>query len=433
MRCQKRYRKPLNSSTLDALFRIKGKTKNLMNDVFYETAPQNVITPNDDLYEKQEIAAFRNQLINTIDSIQPRIDFLEKIINSKEGKSSISEIPLSDLSSFESNFRSFQRTFQQMHERSIETSKKVQNLSLRAQTTTTIATPKHFKPVNDEFLALKDEFNQSLKCIVTLTNNINKKIRQNDLMIKSFKTNNKEGAISNFDKQLMKADELNYKNHKTISELNEYVSEMIFNNEKFMLDKFENELLEAEDLVNELEFVMDNNLTTASEKIKKLQSDKFNLQNSFNSITEQINEEMNNRLKNTQWKINKFLERNDQVCQEINSDLKANFEKLSFDLSTKPAKSIFHQRLEEKQIEELDLLIQRMDDLKRKILDNTSPPPELIDKECQVETDILEIFDFIDEEEDEYLDEEHSKLVLASVDGKLLQVLCYPDTGTYEI
>ncbi|OHT05214.1 hypothetical protein TRFO_27161 [Tritrichomonas foetus] len=427
-----------NKNIVNRIF-VNKKHVKMETGVFAETAPppQSLINATDDYFENRQILAFQDQLLSTIDAVQPRIQSLENTIRSAEKSFSASS---GEAESFlNTTLSELQTDMPELHETSIKLSRKIQNLSLKAQTATTIAAPKQLRPIHEEFFAFKDEFDQSLKNIATLTKNLNNKIDKHNVLIKKFQENS--NSVKRLDQKIDRIMNHNKENAKLIEELKINMASETSKSRSPIVDKFEQSLTDAENLVSELEILVDKGLANSNETIVKLQSDKFDIQSSFENLTNEIDSIIQDRINGLHSKINRLTEKSDNVYNTLNSNLTIGLDKVTSDVSLSPIMTILDKIEEKHEAEELDILMEKIDRLKQGIRNHTYDVPDDSDSES-TEIEVIEISDSDDysddnndnkkdtnEEED---DDDPCKTCYKMVNGKKIRYYCFPRDWTYE-
>lgn len=346
------------------------------NGLFAETAPppQSIINIIDNGPNNQQISFFNDMIFSAFDTIQPRLDSIERSLKLAEKNK---KGPLFDTSSkLNSSLVDLQSTMPNLHDNSIILSRRIQNLSSKAQNTATIAGPKRIRPVIDDFTSLKIEFDQSLKHITTLTENFNKKIEKLNEFNK--KTSKQIKSLKKLQKDIEKTNSANQRNSQIIDELREKIINQAKTERSELINNFDQTLTEAENLVKELEDLAEQGLNDTNKTIVKLTSEKFDIQTSFESLSTEIENSMNNRVKELRSRVSKNIERSDLSRQKIDLELSSNLDKIMDDINDSPAFSFLDQIEQDQEAEELENLLNRIENLKKEVTELNPPKLETV-------------------------------------------------------
>lgn len=399
------------------------------NDLFAETAPPpQTVKVTEEYPENRQFLTFNDQILSAFNSIQPRIDSLEKSLKLTE-KNSLG--PVFDTSSkINSTLLDLHASMPSIHDKSIQLSRRIQNISLKAQESTTIAAPKRLRPIIEDFCSLKTEFNQSLKHISIITEKLNQKIEKLNVLIKRATKESKSLKSLKFD--LEKSISSNKRNSQIIDELKVRVIDQSRNERSELINHFEQSLIEAENLVKELEDLAEEGLNSSNKTLVKLVNEKLDIQSSFDSLSSEIDNLMNNRIIEIRSKIAKNTEKNDIFSQKIDAHLSNSLDKIIDDATRSPALTLLDQVEQKQEIEELQELLDRIDDLKKKIINHEFDPPSKIEQ--MISQNFNKITGEInneDSDEEDY-NENYLKTVTAEIDGKKRKISCFKN-GTFEI
>lgn len=394
------------------------------NNLFAETAPppQSIKISNDYL-DDQQISAFKEQLLSTFNKIQPKIDLLEKSLKTTE--KNVYGLSSDNNSELNLDLKDLQENIPDVHQISIILSRKIQNISLKAQEASTIAAPKRIRPIIDEFYTFKMDFDQSLKNITKLTQNLHEKIEKMDLLIKSVSEDSK--SLQLFKTDIEKAILANKQNSKIIDELKEKLIIQARNDRSKILNDFDQSLTEAEYLVTELESLAEQGLDNSNETFMKLQNDKFDIQTSFDSLSNEIEKTMNMRINELRSRIEKNSQKNDIYFQTYDASLTNDLDRIIEYAADSPAITLLDQIEENKQIEELDALISRIEKLKYGIIHHKYDSPKSLSNITENISKELE-----NKKDQMVLNGRNAQIITAVIDGEKKKVFCF-ENGTFEI
>lgn len=384
------------------------------NGLFADTAPPpQTVKVTEEYIEDRQIFTFNEQILSAFDSIQPKIDSLERSLKQTE-KHSLSPI-FNTSSKLSSSLLDLQASMPNIHDKSINLSRRIQNISLKAQESATIAAPKRLKPIIEDFNSLKIEFNQSLKHISIFTENLNEQIEKVNEILKKASEDSK--MLKSLKIDIEKSKSANKKNSQMIDELKEKIINQSRNERLQLISNFEQSLIEAENLVDELESLAEKGLDNSNKTIVKLNSEKFDIQSSFESLSKDIENSMNDRISEIQSKIERNSEKSEHSLKKIDLKLASSLDKIVDRATRSPALSLLDKIEQKKQNEELEDLLNRIDSLKQKIheLDPPNKMEQLISQ------------DLNEKEEDN-----HVKIFTTVIDGKKKKISCF-ENGTFEI
>lgn len=384
------------------------------NGLFADTAPPpQTVKVTEEYIEDRQIFTFNEQILSAFDSIQPKIDSLERSLKQTE-KHSLSPI-FNTSSKLSSSLLDLQASMPNIHDKSINLSRRIQNISLKAQESATIAAPKRLKPIIEDFNSLKIEFNQSLKHISILTENLNEQIEKVNEILKKASEDSK--MLKSLKIDIEKSKSANKKNSQMIDELKEKIINQSRSERLQLISNFEQSLIEAENLVDELESLAEKGLDSSNKTIVKLNSEKFDIQSSFESLSKDIENSMNDRISEIQSKIERNSEKSEHSLKKIDLKLASSLDKIVDRATRSPALSLLDKIEQKKQNEELEDLLNRIDSLKQKI--HELDPPNKMEQ-------------LISQDMNEKEEDNHVKIFTTVIDGKKKKISCF-ENGTFDI
>ena len=326
--------------------------------IFAETAPiNNILVVN----KPQEIIvdALKDDLIANLDQIEPRIktlkDTLDQIIVQADAASKNIG---SDLSKEVTNLLP---NVSNIHNISIQTSRRIQSLGLNQQTVSTLSVPKQLRPVHDEFFAFKEEFDTSLKNVASLSRSITQRIDMLSATFDSLKDipKNIEKSLEEVSLQLEKT----ASNTKKIEELRCSIEQEINQSHASILDQFDSKIKEAETLVDELNEKANEGLNSSTLMGEQLQTEKFDMKTSFQDLLIEMQKTTNDKLDDAKKRIEKENIDTSAEINDLHEELSQELNELTQDQSEYGVTSLLDEIEKEKEMSELEQLIERFNNL----------------------------------------------------------------------
>lgn len=375
--------------------------------IFGATEAPGVINPNDFGSDAMQLTAFQDQLTQMIDSVQPRLASIERKVSQSQTMKSTGSTNIS--SDLQSKLKEIQTKIPDIHNISVQLSRKAQNLSLNYQTVSSIGAPKLLKPIQDNFFALKEEFDQSLKNIATLSKNLSNKMDLLGSTIESMRSVPK--SIEKLKKDLKQMQESTIKNADQLEQMKQSLIDNIDQVNDGIAQKFESQIKDAENLIASLEKQTTEGLSGSSKTSTQLQNEKFDIRTSFDSLSTEIDKQMDDRLRGLHAKVKKASEQSLSMIESIQSDLSRQLDLVTEETSTCNHYTIFDEIQQEKELTEADELITRINNLKEAINNSDFTPVN------------------IDNDTDQYTENNLDEYQVM-IGGRKTTVHCHPD-GTF--
>lgn len=168
-------------------------------------------------------------------------------------------------------------------------------------------------------------------------------------------------------------------------------------------------------------------LDNSNETFMKLQNDKFDIQTSFDSLSNEIEKTMNMRINELRSRIEKNSQKNDIYFQTYEASLTNDLDRIIEYAADSPAITLLDQIEENQQIEELDALISRIEKLKYGIIHHKYDSPKSLSNITENISKELE-----NKKDQMVLNGRNAQIITAVIDGEKKKVFCF-ENGTFEI
>lgn len=340
--------------------------------IFLETAPppDSLISANEQPppVDSRQILSFQDQLLSLLEPIEGKIKTVDERIKRTYTNRDYNSKGIAD--ELNMRLKDAQSKMSRVHEITVNLSRKIQAISLSNQTATTLAAPKQVKPIQDEFFQLKDEFDDSLKNIATLSRNLTAKIDNKNCQIERIKTVGTEAQ--KIQSQIKDLKRINEKNKDQISEMqNEMERKLSELTEKLKME-FETQIDDAEKLIEKLDQETEEGLSRSSKTVSRFQEQKFDIKTSFDAISDEIQKRMTSQLDALHEKIQKLERAGIQTVEDFQNGLTRDLDALAEESATVLRNSMLDDIEYEKELAQIETLLAEIDDLKSQI-ENEKP------------------------------------------------------------
>lgn len=338
--------------------------------IFAETAPTRGLIVKQPVEELQ-IDALKDDLKQSLDEIQPRIESLKELCNTA-------------IQSSQSNTKNvgvdLQREIDQIiprmeaiHTTSIKTSRRIQSLGLNQQTVGMLSIPKQLRPVHDEFFQFKEEFDTSLKNVATLSRSITSKIDLHNGAMESLKSI--PAAINENLEQITKQQEICSSIGQLIDQMKQKLSQDIIQEHQTVLNQFEDKIQKSDRLVKELETKADDGLVSTTQITEQIQTEKFDIKNSFEDLMKEIENTAFTKLDDMKSKVELSNKETMAKINELQTQLTNELEEISHCQTDSNVLSLLDEIEKQKEMSELEALIERFNELEKLAKEPISRPP----------------------------------------------------------
>ena len=354
----------------------------------------------DEVFDPTLLQTLKMDLLSTFDSLSPKVEQLEKtfsrsLSNLQSNKNKVN---------FNADYQldSIKTQLKNMHNISIELSRKVQALSLKLQTSSALAAPKLLRPINESFCDFKEEFDMSLKNLAKLSNNITEKSHNLKSTFKRFQSIPKD--IDNLNDQIINLADKCLKNENRINEIQENSLKLISQMENSVCFDITNNINEAEELLSKMNEATLKGYSQADSFLQKVQTTKESIQNSFKNLTSEIEHATSIRIQKLNLDIENATKKGNQVIDDIQKELSEQFDLILKYDNTEPEDTVYDQIEQAREESEIIELINRLDQLQEKLQNLESSTSN---------------------------DEEEVEIYTKEIDGKTVKFICNPQTGTF--
>ena len=325
--------------------------------VFKDTAPTQTITDID----YTNIENLREDMLNSLEAMEPRIDSLQQTFDQliKQSDNSSQGIGSDVLN----QINQILPRMQNIHSNSINTSRKIQALSLNQQTVQTLSIPKQMRPVHDEFFAFRDEFDLSLKNVASLSRNLTQKFDSISSTIDPIKDLPK--SIDETLNDMLKEHQKTKENNQFISHAKADLFQEIRKSQQSLVQLFEQKIGLAETIVNEMVDKADNGVDNSEKMKKKLKQQQTDVNESFNNLLTEIQKTTGSKLDDLEKSITRMNEDSKKEIKKLRLQFDAEFNQLEQIPIPETNYSEVDETEKEKEISELEILIERFDRLYR--------------------------------------------------------------------
>jgi hypothetical protein len=294
-----------------------------------------------------------------------------------------------------------------VRQNSIHLARRVQALSLSAQTAGTLAGPQQLRPVQDEFFSLRNDLDQSLKNIASLSRSLTAKLSKTSCQLDSVRPipNAQQSAQG----ELRELQTQNGRNLHIVQSVQQKLWKMLETSSEQLRSEFEKELNETEAFIQTLEDQSNEGVSASSAKAAKIQTEKMDMRTSFDAIAQQVAKSMELRLDSLRKSIQSAETKGLSLIEGLQGELDAELEGVSVDAALVQKRSIVEDIEHDRESAELDRLMTKLDELCESIRSGAQPriviqEPEVVD---------YDTYDVV-------------------VNGEKRSVKCHPD-GTFEL
>ena len=343
---------------------------NVFGSIFAETAPTRGLIVKQPTEELQ-LDALRDDLLQSLDEVQPRIEKLKEtcniVIQSSQGNIKNVGVDL------QHEIDKLIPRMDAIHTTSIKTSRRIQSLGLNQQTVGMLSIPKQLRPVHDEFFQFKEEFDTSLKNVATLSRSITSKIDLHNGALESLKTI--PNALQENLEKIAQQQEECVNASVMIDQLKQQLTASIINEHEQILSQFDEKVNKAAKLVEDLETKADDGLTSTTQINEQIQTEKFDIKNSFEDLMKEIQNTSFTKLDDMKKKVELSNKETISKITDLQSQLTNELEEISRCQSDNVVLSLIDEIEKQKEMSELEALIERFNALEKAIKDPATRPP----------------------------------------------------------
>ena len=356
-----------------------------------------------------QINNFQKQLMQLMDPIQGKIDAVEtklkKVFESRELDCKSVDTELS------SRFNAARAEMPKIQETVVDVSRRVQAAVLANQTATTLAVSKQVKPIQDEFVSLKEDFDMSLRNIATLVKKLNGKMNRKNRQIA--KSSDIPSGLEKMRNEMEHLKQLCKRNQQRLHEIQDETEQKIAHIGGKLQCEFEQELEEAEQLIERLDCESEEGLNKSNTTVSKFQSQKFDIRTSFDDIMDEMGRLMRDELEAMHQKIVKTEEKSMDAINRIEKKVSADLEDIVQECRSESTSSMLDEIDAANELNEVESLLFELKLLQKSV--------ENVAKGAQNEQLIHD-----KDEEDDY------EIFLALDDTGTKRFKCYDD-GHFEV
>ena len=312
--------------------------------------------------EAEDLLSFQDQLVQILAPMDAKIRKLESTLHEsfllRESAHQSVTKELSD------RFQKAQSRMPTVRNSVVALSRRIQALSLSSRATTALTAPKQIKPIQDDFLQLKDELDESLRNIATLAKDLETKI---DARIPI--TNKQNTGNTDIEEQLHDIRAMNDQNWHTLENLRflaQLRTSSVGTGQKNDLNQY---LTEAERLVDELDETSEKGLATTQAAIAKMGEDVFTARKSFGESIEKIDRELNAELDSLHEKVREASKGGVSEVDGLHESMMKELEELTKDSQGMKCLSMLEKLEIRNECEEVEKLMQELEILERKAME----------------------------------------------------------------
>lgn len=313
-----------------------------------------------DDFDQSLMQSFRDEVLSSFDPISPKIIELERTF-----AKSIPQSRNNNNINFSEQIKDYQQRIKELHTKSIETSRRVQSLTLSAQTSSALAIPRLMKPVNDHFCIFKDEFDETLKNLALLSGRINQKTQVISGCLDTYKKSPQTFGNSALDIQTLNTKTI--ENEKLINDTIETASELIEEAETDMSNRIDKEMQNAEETLKELEETVEKGQNEAESFSQRMITDRESIQQSFLGLSSNVEKVITEKLNELNESIENATKRSTALIETIQNNLSDEFDQLLKNDSCEIDSTFFDQIESAKEEAQLVSLLNKLEELQNKI------------------------------------------------------------------
>lgn len=312
-----------------------------------------------DVQDERQIDALKENLLENIDQILPRIEQLKEkfqviTTSAEKSSSSMGADILSELNLLQPRISS-------THAAAINNTRRIQALSLSQQTVATLSVPKAVKPIHDEFFGFKEEFDASLKNVATLSRSLTQKYDKINSILESMR--NIPDNIKKDQELMTELRTKNRENQMLMQNVKDAIIESLERCGEKVNNEFVQKILEAEKLIEELENNMKDGIKKTEHMGEQIQCEKFDMKSSFAELTKELESSMNDRLLQLTNKVDNAINSTNLCVGELQEKITAELDDVTSDKSLTTTYSLIDQIEQEKELSDLDFLLNRLNEL----------------------------------------------------------------------
>ena len=327
--------------------------------VFAETAPSRTLV--DDDYT--DLERLREDMLNSLESMEPRIDSLQQTFDILIKQSDNSSLNLG--SDIMNEINQILPRMKNIHSNSISSARKIQALSLNQQTVQTLSIPKQMRPVHDEFFAFKDEFDLALKNVASLSRNVTEK---SDIIASTVNPiQNIPKLMEEIQNEMAQQSQFNKENSQYISHSKSQLFQNVLGVQQFLTQEFEQKIGLAEAIVNQMMDRAENGVDNTEKMKKALKQKQDDVKSSFNNIMTEIKKTTESKLDDLDRNIQKMVHESKKEIKKLSLMFDAEYQEMEKMPIPDTIYSDIDEAEKEKEMVELDILIERFNKLSNMI------------------------------------------------------------------
>ena len=325
----------------------------------------------DDLYPEaaapeqpdlSDIRTFQDELIQMLAPADARIHELEEILHDSCTARERSCRTIAD--DLATKLKQVQERMPPVRNSLITLSRRIQALSLWSQAATTLAAPKQIKPIQDDFLHLKDDLDSSLKNIATLGKTLAAKIDTT----KPVEPAEAPVCDSEITKQLQAIRAKNDENWHMIENMRFARQLQSTSGSGAQNTDFEQYISEAERIIDELDEASENGLESAQATKAKIMEQTFEGRQSFITLMDQIQTAVDTQLDALHARVREAETKGASAIDAMQEDMMTELAEIAEKCQTTRAVSMLDEIECRNELKEVEALIAEIDELEQEVL-----------------------------------------------------------------
>jgi hypothetical protein len=350
--------------------------------LFGETAPPagSLLAATEVSGDLQQVGSFRDWLLKAFSDLDTRVQVLDRRLqqaaSSCEASAHQTSLELISL------LKDSQDRMPAVHEITVGLSRRTQALSLSAQSATTLDAPRMLRPVQDGFFNLRDQFDESLKHIATLSKLLTSKVDAKTSVMR--KLNAAWTAAAAGGPTLTKLADQIVATSNEIEGHGDRLSQKMDEDFRARDDDFEKALSEAEAVILELDQQANDQLSQSNATLRRITNQKIDIQRSIDEIAGQIQARVEPRLERLKHNIRVGESKSSQKLEEIQSRLSTDFDLVTDEIACAKKRSMLDDIEYERELCEVESLLTEIEFIKDK-LENFDGRPFDLDIEPEEE------------------------------------------------
>jgi hypothetical protein len=328
------------------------------------------------------VSSLKDDLLGQFDLLGPKLSALERsftktITQLKQSRFEPSGNVADDFASIQSNLR-------EMRNRSVSLARQVQALSLGTQVASTLAVPRLLRPLNDAFCDFRDDFDDSIRNIASLTSMLSGKIGVLRTKLDPLRSFPKTIGIAR--ERIASLTATCAEHQKVIAALHSQTTEAIDSVSKRIREKLEASIRESESALAQIMEFADKGISESEAAAMRARAEQESLTNSLSGLSREIESGMKKRIRRLNTGIDMGTQRTGQVISEMKERISVILEDLMTEQAPERELDFLDQLELIEQEAELQKLLVRLDRLARRLheVQNTAPEGEDDDDEAEV-------------------------------------------------